>query len=378
MTEYSYPLAHPNFEFAEMNAITDTLRASRTTCGPRVAEFEQAFALYVGREHAVMVNSGSSADMLIAYALGTADRYAEILVPAVTWPTHVFACLLAGYRVRLVDVNPATLQFSMEDLREKVNNNVAAVFPVHVLGNMGDMDALVDFATVNHIPILEDCCEALSSRWHGGQAGTFGDAAAYSFFFSHLLNTMEGGMVVTDSQAAARQYRLLRSHGWEPQEEYHFWFPSWGFNVRPTELQGAVGCVQIKRLGFFIAARVANAGRLTRYFDEYRRCFDKIVVDPRCDPVWHGYPVMVNAKAPFARAELCRYFEERGIETRPIIAGNLARQPMVQDDPRVICGPLPGADAVHDRGFYIGLASYDDERGTDYVGRTLAEFMDGR
>jgi len=356
--------------------VLEALHAGQTTCGPRVREFERLFAEYVGSEHAIMVNSGSSADLLVAYGLGPAERGDEVLVPAVTWPTQVWSCLQAGYRVRLVDVDPETLQFDEADLTRKANarwQRIRAFFPVHVLGNVGDLEGFAEDWSVQDVKIIEDCCEALGAKWNGQHVGTFGQAAAFSFFFSHLVNTMEGGMVVCHNLEADRQYRLWRSHGWEPKQDYRFWFPTWGMNVRPTELQGAFGVVQMGRLEGFRLARQSNALRLREWTEH--AFLRQIRALPECEPSWHGFPLMVASDAPFTRDELCRHLDEHGIEHRPIIAGNLARQPAVMAEDRIIKGPLPGADQVHDRGFYVGLASFDDVEGCAYVAEVVRDFV---
>jgi CDP-6-deoxy-D-xylo-4-hexulose-3-dehydrase len=364
-----YPLAHVTYGDEEMAAVMMTLRAGQTTCGPQVRQFEQSFASYVGREHAVMVNSGSSADLLIAFGLGPAQPGDEVLVPAVTWPTQVWSCTMAGYTVRLVDVDPATLQMDVADLKRKVNIHARCVFLTHVLGNVGNLDDLDDV----DIPILEDCCEAMGARWRGKHVGTLGSAAAFSFFFSHLLNTMEGGMVVTDEVLDARDYRLWRSHGWEPKADFPFWFPTWGLNVRPTEIQGAFGNVQMTRLESFRQARVRNYERLTAAIPW--GWLHGITVLPECEPAWHGFPMMVAPDAPFWKADLCRFLDAHGVETRPIVAGNFAEQPVAQGHPQIIAEHLPGADRIHRDGFYIGISSFDDEDGAAYVGEVVSEFM---
>jgi CDP-4-dehydro-6-deoxyglucose reductase, E1 len=368
-----YPLAQVSYGSEEIAAVNDALNAGQTTCGVRVKAFEQAFGRYVGTEYAIMVNSGSSADLLVAYGLGPAEFGDEVLVPAVTWPTQVWSCLQAGYTVRLVDVDPETLQFSEWSVFDSFNDRVRAFFPVHVLGNVGRLERIAEDALMMDLKIIEDCCEALGARWLQRHVGTFGQAAAFSFFFSHLVNTMEGGMVVCHNLEDDRQYRLWRSHGWEPKVDYRFWFPTWGMNVRPTELQGAFGVVQMGRLEGFRLARQANALRLREWTEH--ACLRQIRVLPECEPSWHGFPLMVAPDAPFSRDTLCRHLEEHGIETRPIIAGNLARQPAVMAEDRIIKGPLPGADAVHDRGFYIGLASYDDPDGCGYVAEVVRDFL---
>lgn len=376
MTEYRYPLARVSYGAEEIAAVVATLEAGRTTMGPRVAEFERRFAASVGAKHAVMVNSGSSADLLLAMGLVTPDPHGEILVPAVTWPTQVWACVLAGYTVRLVDVDPATLQFDAADLEAKITPRTQALFPAHILGNVGDMDRLIELSERHGLPVIEDCCEALGAEWMGRPVGTFGAAGAFSFFFSHLISTMEGGMLVTESPDAARCYRLWRSHGWEPKPGEHFHFSTWGMNLRPTELQGAFGVAQLDRFDGFLEARRSNFCRLDdAIFCHVPDCFEPVVTLSGCIPAWHAYPFMVNPDAPFTKHHLCAHLEQRGIETRPIVAGNLARQPAVAHHPKVIAGPLPGADAVHERGFYIGLANFDDPEGTGYVAEVLDDFI---
>lgn len=373
-----YPLAQVSYGPEEIAAVVEALNAGQTTCGPRVAAFESAFGHYVGSNQAIMVNSGSSADLLIAFGLGNAQPGEEVLLPAVTWPTQVSSCLQAGYKVRLVDVNPTTLQMDTKDLVTKINAYTVAIFPVHVLGNVGDMDLLVQIASTYELALVEDCCEAMGSRWAGQHVGTFGSAGAFSFFFSHLLNTMEGGMVVCASPSEARTYRLLRSHGWEPKVDYRFWFPSWGFNVRPTEIQGAFGGVQMGRLAGFLHGRLSNFHKLASVtYQAYPELLNGISVLGKCAPAWHGFPLMVAEGAPFDRDSLCRYLSEHQIESRPIIAGNIARQPAVMYDERVIIGstPLVGADAIHERGLYLGLSSFEYDTGVDYVGEVLRTFV---
>lgn len=369
-----YPLAHVSYGDEEIDAVITTLRSGRTTAGQRVMAFEQQFAEHVGRKHAVMVNSGSSADLLIAHGLGTAQPGDEILVPAVTWPTQIWSCVMAGYTVRLVDVDPASLQMDLADFERKCARKPRGVFLTHVLGNVGNLDAIA--ALTPWSMLLEDCCEAMGARWRGQHVGTFGKAAAFSFFFSHLLNTMEGGMVVTDSILDERDYRLWRAHGWEPKADYPFWFPTWGLNVRPTELQGAFGTVQMTRLEGFGAARSRNYERLAKVTSKaWSQYLKGIAVLPECAPAWHGFPLMLAADAPFWKVDLCRYLDKRGVETRPIVAGNFAQQPVAQGHPKIIAGSLPGAERIHKDGFYIGIASFDDEDGISYVGEVLAEFM---
>jgi CDP-6-deoxy-D-xylo-4-hexulose-3-dehydrase len=376
--EVRYPLAHVTYGEEEIAAVERTLRSGRTTMGPAVEAFEAGFASLVGAQDAVMVNSGSTADLLCAFSLGPPLRgQDEILVPAVTWPTHVWACVLAGYRVRLVDVDPATLQVDLADLERKSTWRTRAFFATHVLGACVDMDNLPGYTDARGIELLEDCCEALGSRWKGQHLGTRGHAGAFSFFFSHVLSTMEGGMVVTHDPGTARYLRLWRDHGWDREPGgAPFRFPTWGLNVRPTEVQGAFGKVQLGRLPGFLEARAANFKRLMTEVRCWPGLLEGVALTAGCEPAWHAFPITVAPDANFTKRQLCAYLESRGVETRPLIAGNIARQPAFEDEKRVLAGHLPGADAVHDRAFYIGLASHDDPEGTGYVGGCLRDFIE--
>jgi CDP-6-deoxy-D-xylo-4-hexulose-3-dehydrase len=180
---------------------------------------------------------------------------------------------------------------------------------------------------------------------------------------------------VTHDPELARRLRLWRSHGWEWEGRERFRFPTWGMNLRPTEVQGAFGKVQLGKLPGFLAARAANHARLTKAVRAHPGLLETVALVPGCEPAWHGFPITVAVDALFTKAQLCAYLESRGVETRPLIAGNIARQPALLEEKRVIGGALPGADAVHDRAFYIGLASHDDPEGTGYVGECLTDFI---
>lgn len=374
---WRYPLAHVTYDEREIRAVVRTLEGGRTTMGPQVQAFEEAFVRYVGARHAVMVNSGSSADLLCAFSLGPAIDGDEVLVPAVTWPTQVWACVLAGYRVRLVDVVPASLQMDVTDLVRKITPQTRAIFATHVLGNVGSLHTLRAIAIEHNLTLLEDCCEALGTRLASQHVGTFGKAGAFSFFFSHLLSTMEGGMVVTDDDGLARRCRLWRNHGWEPRGDQPFRFTTWGMNLRPTELQGAFGLVQLNRVPRAMTARTVNTIRLNLGIPQrYPDLFQQVVVLPECDPSWHGYPLVLTPQAPFTRDALCTYLNREGIETRPLIAGNLAWQPAFTHERRVEGGDLPGADYLHERACYLGLPSQDDPTGTGYVCEAIRQFVE--
>lgn len=378
MTPYWHPLAVPAIGDEEVEAAVAVLRSKRTTMGEQVEAFEREFAARVGARHAVMVNSGSSADLLIACALvdgGWLHAGDEALVPAVTWPTQVWSLSFAGLRPVLVDVDPATLNVSAMTLASAIGQCAAkAASLVHLMGSpLGVGVAKVAAGLL----VVEDCCEALGAEAAGRPVGGMGEAAAWSFFFSHHMTTMEGGMVTTDSSTLADLCRAMRAHGWardqhhpEVEGDRRYAFVERGFNVRPTEVAAAIGRVQLAKLDATLAARaeamavVAEALAPLDWLSLPTRA-------PGASPAWFGVPLMVAPGAPLGRDDLAAALEAAGVETRPILAGNLHRQPVAARKHFRRVTSLRGADAVHDRGLYLGL--HGSGRHAARLGATLVD-----
>ena len=381
-SKYWYPLAAPSLGDEEVEAATAVLRSRRTTMGEHVERFEEKFAQFVRSRHAVMVNSGSSADLLMAMLLtsprvGRLEQGDEVLISAVTWPTHVWSYIMAGFKVQLIDVDSETLNVSRQSEYLNISGRVRLYSAVHLLGNPAPIDI--------GLPVQEDCCEALGARSADRHVGAGAHAASFSLFFSHHMTTMEGGVVITDDDEAADELRMMRSHGWLRGARHvevptgidpRYAFPTWGLNVRPTELQGAIGSVQLGKLPEWLEARHALAQTFRRYTLDTGWLRSPVVAEG-VEPSWMALPVMVQRGAPYTRGELADYLERHGVETRPIVAGNLARQPAAELLHRrgaLSWGMLPEADVVHERGLYVGLYPGAD------VGRlvgVLEDFRDG-
>lgn len=370
---YWYPLSMATYGVEEIIEALDSMCRFRTTMWEKTKKFEELFAEYQGAKAAVMVNSGSSADLLLSFLLTSAPLHRaapgdEILIPAVTWPTQIWSPMMAGLTARLVDVDPETLNVSLEDLERKISPKTKCLFLVHLLGNPCEMDKILDIANSRNLIVIEDCCEALGSEWNGTKVGNFGLGASFSFFFAHHMTTMEGGMITTNDEEAAESLRILRAHGWlrnvaDPSRyvidergiDPRYAFVNWGFNVRPTELQAGFGLQQINRLPKFNKRREVLADRFFEIIDR-SRFLSRPMVSSLARPVWMALPVMVAKDAPFQRDELTQYLENNGVETRPIVTGNIARQPVAKLFKGLCDAALPGADIVHERGFYIGLS----------------------
>lgn len=368
--KYFYPLAEPTYSESEVVSALNSMTSFSTTMWNKTKEFERLFGEKYGGE-AIMVNSGSSADLLISFAIseksgGPLPFGSEILVPSVTWPTHLWSLIMAGFKVKLIDIDPETLNFNLEDLKRNITKDTRGIFIVHLLGNMGDMQGLKEICAEKKLVLLEDCCEALGSKFANQPVGTFGLASSFSFFFSHHLVTMEGGMILTNDKEFAKKCRLLRAHGWEREInssvgissddiDQRFKFVTWGFNVRPTEIQAGFGIEQIKKMDLFEVARDKNAQILNDCILRNRKFLSTMKVQESVKCSWFAFPIMVKKNAPFSRLNFANFLDKNGVETRPIVAGNLAKQPAILHYPEISFDVLEGADLIHEHGLYIGI-----------------------
>ncbi len=245
------------------------------------------------------------------------------------------------------------------------------------------MEAIVRLATKHNLRLFEDCCEALGASFDGRKVGTFGTASSFSFFASHHISTMEGGMIATDYPEFADMCRMIRAHGWARDlkdhshidvlaaysrvEDSRYLFLGMGFNFRPTELQGAIGSVQLEKLDTLNLSRSLNAARVDLEFRYTNGHFIQSLAKThyQSEPAWFGLPFVLREGLPYSRKQVCDHLNACDIDTRPIVGGNLAGQPAFSN---YRWDALPGADAIHDRGFYIGLPPYETDRMDSIIG----------
>lgn len=371
-----FPLLAQGFGAEEILAAVDTLLDGQLTMGDSVREMERRFAAEVGAPHAVMVNSGSSANLLAMACAANPMRTRhlqpgdEVIVPAVCWSTSVWPILQCGLRPVFVDVDPTTLNVSLDALRKALTPATHAIMAVHVLGNACDVGALADIADAQDLVLIEDTCESLGARAAGRPLGTFGDLGTYSFYYSHHITTGEGGMVVCRTQEDADLLRCLRAHGWSrnlsdreeieranPDVDPRFLFVNAGYNLRPMEVQGDFGICQLARLHDMNAARNANRDRIVHALQSHprwRKQFRFVEPGPAVEPSWFGLSLLIADDRD--RRAFLDALTARGVENRPIICGNFTRQPAWRRlgypiDP----ASLPGAELIHERGFFIGV-----------------------
>jgi CDP-6-deoxy-D-xylo-4-hexulose-3-dehydrase len=384
-----YPLAASSWDEAELDAIRQVMTGGRYTMGPQVQAFERAFADFVGAEHAVMVNSGSSANLLMIAALchrRTAPLIPgdEIIVPAVSWGTTYYPVAQYGLRLRFVDVDLGTLNLDLTQVAAAITPRTRAVLAVNLLGAPNDFTALQALCDSHGLILLEDNCEALGATFAGRQAGTFGAIGTFSFFFSHHMSTMEGGMAVTDDRELAELMISLRAHGWtrelpddnavhpkvgdEFQDLFRFVLP--GYNLRPLEMEGAIGLVQLDKLPGMLRERRANAERFLALMSSRD---DVICQQPPGDSSWFGFSMILAGPLEGRRAEVAVALRSAGVECRPIVAGDFTKNPVIKVMPHDIVGDLPNAARIDRDGLFVGNHHYplDEEL------RLLASVLDG-
>ena len=369
------PLATDTWDKKEIEAINRVVKSNRYSMGKEVEEFEREFAKYFDSKYAVMVNSGSSANLLAIAALFYSNKYKlkagdEILVPAVSWATTYMPLQQYGLKVRFIDIDKETLNIDVNKIEAAITKNTKAIFAVNLLGNPIDYEKLLNIAHRNNLTVIEDNCESMGAKFNGKYAGTFGLLGTFSTFFSHHISTMEGGMIVTDDEELKDILLSLRAHGWTRQltsnssiykkkndefyESFNFILP--GYNVRPLEFEGALGREQLKKLPKVIEERVNN-GKI------FKQLFSKIegiqIQRIEGESSYFGFAIILNKNAKIQRKDLVKLFTDNNIECRPIVAGNFTRNEVIKYFDYSIYENLSNADYIHEYGLFIGNHHYD-------------------
>lgn len=384
---FRFPLATSSWDQAEQDALQRVIKSDIFTMGPEVAQFETDFAAFMGSKHAVMVNSGSSANLLMVAALFyTKDmalqRGDEIIVPAVSWSTTYAPLGQYGLKMKFVDINLDTLNYDLEALEGAITDKTRMIMAVNLLGNPNDFDAINAIINGRDIRIIEDNCESMGATLNGKQAGSFGIMGTFSAFFSHHISTMEGGLVITDDTELYHIMLSIRAHGWtrnlprenmvtgtksdDPfKESFRFVLP--GYNLRPLEMSGALGQEQLKKLPSLIAGRRKNGAAFQAALGNHPSLRIQREIG---ESSWFGFSLVLREGAPMTRPELIATLNENGFETRPIVSGNFAKNEVMKYYNHEIHGTLRNADIIDQKGMFIGNHHYPIEDALDLL-RTL-------
>jgi CDP-6-deoxy-D-xylo-4-hexulose-3-dehydrase len=370
-----YELAVTTWGPEEVEAIQRVIASDRYTMGPYVAAFEEAFAAYHGSKYAVMVNSGSSANLLCVAALfykkdRPLQRGDEVIVPAISWATTYHPLQQYGLKLKIVDVELDTINMDTSQLEAAMGPRTRAIMGVSILGNPAALDVMRKFADARGLYFIEDNCESLDAELRGRKAGTFGHLGTFSSFFSHHISTMEGGMVVTDDRELFELVKSMRAHGWvrdlpadsvlfdkRPDdffEAYRFILP--GYNLRPIEMSGAIGLEQLKKLPAMTAARRKNLAHFQKLFGGDNRF---ITQRENGKSSAFSFTLILNPEAELSRPRIMQQLKEADIGYRIITGGCFTRHDVIKHYEYECVNDLPNANLAHDQGFFVGNHPFD-------------------
>jgi len=365
-----YDLTAPTWGEEELEAIQRVIRRGQFTMASEVAEFEREFAQYFGMKHGVMVNSGSSADLIATAALfykrqRPLQRGDEAIVPAISWSTTYSPLQQYGLKLRFVDVDLDTLNMNVSQLEDALTPRTKLIVAVSILGNPAALDEIRSFADKHGLYLLEDNCESADAELNGRKTGTFGQVNTFSFFYSHHVSTMEGGMVLTDDEELMHLLRSLRAHGWTRDvpretslftrkdsdhfEAYRFILP--GYNVRPLEISAAAGREQLKKLPAMTEQRRKNLALFQRLFSGDRRF---ILQREHGKSSSFSFTVILNPEMNIDRDRVFAALRQADIGFRMITGGCFPNHDAIRYFDHELVGDLRNARLAHNQGFFVG------------------------
>lgn len=381
----------PIYNEEEVTEVLNALLETQISQGKAVRTFEGLFATYTGVQHAVAVNSGSSANLIALTTFienGDAKPGDEIIMPAATFSTVAFPAIQVGLVPVFVDVDADSYNIDANTIEKAVSSNTRLIMPVHSLGNPADMHEIQIIAKKHGLKILEDCCEAHGASINGRKVGSFGDLATLSFYVAHNITTGEGGMIFTNDRRYEHILRSVREFGRMDQEgdrfvhvkhlgiyDKKYIFERLGYNVRMTDLQASFGIHQFRKLEQFNKKRVEN---VQFFIDEFRR-YNHLIQLPAIrrgyQHTFYAFPIIVRNGAPFKRQHLIDFLEHHGIETRPFFAGCLPDQPALSGKAIRCAGELPVSRHLRDNAFFIGCHPDIGEQERQFVVDTFRSFL---
>lgn len=374
---FKFPLATTSWGEEEIEAMQTVIASGMFTMGEKVEKFEKNFAKYVSSKYCLMVNSGSSANLLMVAALFYSKnpkyqihRGDEIIVPAVSWSTTYFPLYQYGLKIKFVDIDLHTLNYDLDQLEKSISKKTRVIMAVNLLGNPNDFSRIQKMIDNSNIVLIEDNCESMGATFKGKHAGTFGAIGTFSSFFSHHISTMEGGLVVTEDEELFQIMLTLRSHGWtrnlpkhnlvcgeksDDQFDELFRFVLPGYNFRPLELEGAIGVEQIKKLPAMVEQRRKNGSLLQELFANHP---DIIIQSEIGNSSWFGFSLVIRPGSSMTRKLLAKRLNHLGFQCRPIVAGNFAKNEVVKYFDSEVFGDLKNADHIDLNGLFIGNHPY--------------------
>ena len=389
--KYIYPLLDNALSNKDLIEGIKVLKSGRITMGHRTQKFENRFKNFIGSKYALMVNSGSSANLLATFAScnplkkNRFKKNDEAIIQSLCWPTSLWPLVQSGLKINFIDVDPLTLNVNADDLIKKVTKKTKVILVINVLGLSTDIKKIRNFCDKKKIILIEDNCESLGAKYDKKYLGTFGDFATFSFFYSHQITSGEGGMIICKDKKDYEILKSLRSHGWSrdkktaikyPHLDPRYIFINSGFNLRPTDIQAAIGLNQFKRLKKFMKIRVNNRTKIIKSLKKHKNWSDQftfVEVPKKVSPSYMVFPIFLNKKFRKKKISFINHVESKGLETRPIISGSFVNQPSSK-----LFGLNPkkkkfnGADLIQELGFVIGLHTKKiTDRELKFISNTL-------
>jgi len=370
----------------ERQAIIGVLDTGTYTMGKNVRDFEERVAGHFGMKYAVMVNSGSSANLIAIASLfyrkeNPLKRGDEVIVPCISWATTFHPLQQYGLKLKFVDINLRTLNYDIAELKRAVTKDTRMIIAVSILGNPCQFDEIKRLCNGNNIILFEDNCESMGAKFNGKYTGTFGLVNTFSTFFSHHISTIEGGLVLTDDREIYALLKSLRNHGWTRDQDedspifekrdddffeaYRFILP--GYNLRPTEIQGAIGIVQLNKLEEYVRIRRKNAEHFVSLFKDDERF---IIQKEIGESSWFCFTMIINPETKTDRTKVLKKLKDAGIEYRIITGGNILRHDVIKYYDYTLT-KSNNADIAHYNGFFVGNHPYDIRNKIDYLHETL-------
>ena len=373
-----YPLNNANLRDEDLMEGIKTILSRQVTMSRKTLEFEKNFKKRLNIKNPIMVNSGSSANLLAfqclinPYRKKKLKRGDEVIVPAVCWSTSLWPIVQCGLKPVFVDVEKDTFNLSIKDLTKKITRKTKAIILVHVLGNSTNMEELMKIKKKYNLILIEDTCESLGTKYGEKYLGNFGEFSSFSFYFSHQISSIEGGMICCKSNEDAEIIKSLRSHGWSrglrmqkkiekknKKIDKRFLFINSGFNFRPTDVQAAIGNKQFNSLNNFIKIRSLNRKKIIKNLTNDKNWRNQVTFlkeNKKVVASWFGIPMLMNPKYKIDKRRILNKLVKNGIENRPIISGNFTKQPSIKKYKLLKRNTsFPNAEYIDKLGFFIGL-----------------------
>lgn len=392
-----YPLGYNSWNFEEKEAAIKVLESGSYTMGEKVREFENKFASKFGSKYATMVNSGSSANLLMMAVVKNLKKIIKkkniktpnIVAPALGWSTSYYPICQNGFKINFVDIDIDTLNISSNEVEKAIDKNTVAILAINILGNPCNFEKLEKIAKKNNLILLEDNCESLCAKYKSKYCGTFGLIGTHSLFFSHHMQTMEGGMLLTNDKDTNDFLKSLRAHGWcrelpkknnlykKSNDKFkdHFVFVTPGYCLRPLEIEASIGLVQLAKLDEFMNIRHKNANIFKNLFSNKSWC--KIQMEEEnSESSWYSFNIILCGKLKNKRKKIISKLIKSKIEVRPTMTGNFLKNPVMKFLDFKAKGSFKNVENVDKNGFFVGNYPKDLSNELNYLYKILHSELD--